>query len=96
MTIFGVDSRAVESQHDIPFVGLWYPREEGSAKAIEIELIDVRAADSLQVSYDFDRDGWVVKQARVFEWDGDDEECDPDWQEVAFIKAWARADRSEK
>ena len=96
MPTFAVDWEPIESKYEVPHVGLWYPRSDGSAKVLEIELLDVRAADSLQVSYDFDRDGWVVKQARFFEWDDDDDECDPGWQEVAFIKAWARADRSEK
>ena len=75
---------------EVPSVQLWYPRNDGSAEAIEIELSDVRAADSIQVSYDFDRDGWVIKQAAIFGWGGDDEICDPDWQEVAFVQAWAR------
>ena len=44
------------------------------------------------IKYDFDRDGWQILQASKFSWDGDDEECDPDWQEVAFVKAWARED----
>jgi hypothetical protein len=31
-----------------------------------------------------------VKQAGKFEWATEDEVCDQDWQEVAFVKAWAR------
>ena len=75
---------------DPPNVQLWYPRSDGNAKEIEIELSDTRAADSIKISYDFDRDGWVIKQASIFSWEADDNVCDPDWQEVAFIKAWAR------
>ena len=56
-----------------------------------MSLTDVRAADDIRISYDYDRDGWVIEQASIFEWDGDDEECDEDWQEVAFVKAWARS-----
>jgi len=93
MAIFAVDWNTQESIRDIPTVQLWYPRNKGSAKAIEVELSDVRAADSLQVSYDFERDGWIIKQASVFEWDIDDEECDSDWREVAFIQAWAREEK---
>jgi len=37
-----------------------------------------------------ERDGWVVKQAGIFEWPADDKTMDADWQEVAFIKSWAR------
>ena len=59
-------------------------------KKIEISLISTRAADSILIEYDLDRDGWVVRQASVFSWAADDENCDSDWQEVAFIQAWAR------
>ena len=68
---------------------LYYPRI-GPIDKIEVDLSDVRAADSIRISYDFTRDGWKIEQASIFEWDGDDKVCDPDWQEVAFIKAWAR------
>jgi len=49
----------------------------------------VRAADSILIEYDFDRDGYSIKQASTFR--GDVPGFDQDWQEVAFIKAWARA-----
>jgi len=72
-------------------IELCYPRiDDGRVNAIEVGLSDVRAADSIRVAYDFERDGWVVMQASVFEWDADDPVCDSDWQEVAFIQAWAR------
>ena len=68
---------------------LLYPRCSQVSK-IQIGLCDVRAADDILIEYDFDRDGWVIKQASTFRWDIDDEICDPDWQEVAFIQAWDR------
>lgn len=81
-------------------VPLWYPRQYDPAdsrfdqpRAVEIDLVCVRAADSIRVEYDFERDGYSVKQASKFEWDEDDEEQDPDWQEVAFVEAWARDKR---
>jgi hypothetical protein len=61
---------------------------------VEIGLMDVRAADSIQVSYDFDRDGWVIKQASKFEWTAD-ELMDDGWTEVAFVQAWALEKREE-
>lgn len=69
-------------------ISLWYP-QLADIKKIEISLRDVRAADSILIEYDFIRDGWVVKQASRFQWEIG-EECDPDWQEVAFIQAWGR------
>jgi hypothetical protein len=69
---------------------LWYPRTEGHPTHVEVGLVDVRAADSIRISYDFERDGWKIEQASTFEWAADDKVCDPDWQEVAFIQAWGR------
>lgn len=70
-------------------VELWYPRLAGQYHTVKVGLVDVRAADSVQVSYDFERDGWVIKQASRFSWAAG-EEPDEDWQEVAFVEAWAR------
>lgn len=78
-------------------VPLWYPRSykktdrrPGNPASVEVELVDVRAADSIRIEYDFDRDGYSIKQASTFEWELDDDARDADWQEVAFIQAWAR------
>lgn len=73
-------------------IDLWFPRSDvaGVIRKFVVGLSDVRAADSIRVSYDFERDGWIIEQASTFSWDGDDEKCDPDWAEVCFVKAWAR------
>lgn len=73
-------------------IELWYPRIE-NIDTIEIGLVDVRAADSIRIRYDFERDGYAILQASVFEWPVDDKVCDADWQEVAFIPAWQRDTR---
>ena len=75
---------------NVLFVDLFYPRIEDSINTIELGLVDVRAADSIRINYDFERDGYVIKQASIFEWEMDDEICDADWKEVAFIQAWMR------
>ncbi len=59
-------------------------------KQFVVGLCDVRAADSIRISYDYDRDGYKIEQASIFEFDCDDTVCDEDWQEVAFIQAWKR------
>ena len=70
-------------------VDLNYPRNTDSQiNTIQVGLIDVRAADDIQIKYDFDRDGWVVMQASIFEWDVEDTIRDEGWVEVAFIQAW--------
>jgi hypothetical protein len=71
------------------YVELSYPLQEQPAY-VTISLSHVRAADDVRISYDFERDGWIIEQASIFEWDGDDQVCDADWAEVAFAKAWAR------
>lgn len=73
---------------DCLHIDLSYPRGAGHVKAIQVGLMDVRAADSIQVSYDFERDGWVIKRQFYIE---HDEWMEPvgDWQEAAFIQAWA-------
>jgi hypothetical protein len=75
---------------DAIHIDLWYPGVEGNAKYIVLGLMHVRAADGIRISYDFERDGYKIEQASKFQWEADDPICDPDWQEVAFIKAWAR------
>ena len=82
---------------DTLFVSLWYPRIASETfKTVEVELVDVRAADSIRILYDFNRDGWSILQASIFEWDADDKEYDADWQEVAFIQAWGREVEKEE
>jgi hypothetical protein len=83
---------------DTLYVTLWYPRTDDEPNKIDIGLMDVRAADDLLIEYDFGRDGYSIKQASTFEWDDENDPnglCDPDWQEVAFIQAWAREKHNE-
>ena len=76
---------------DTLHIDLWYPlSDDFEVKQIQIGLIDVRAADDIRVSYDFDRNGWVIQQASVFEWEPDDTEQDQGWTEVAFVEAWSQ------
>lgn len=60
-----------------------------SSRVFEIGLNSVRAADSIRIYYDFKRDGYVITQASKFTFDAD-EPFDMDYQEVAFVQAWAR------
>jgi len=71
-------------------VELIYPTAGKNVNEIEIDLCCTRAADGIRISYDYERDGWVVKQASTFSWKADDKVMDEDWQEVAFIQAWGR------
>jgi hypothetical protein len=79
----------VKDHNKAEHVELWYPRHN-EKPYIQIGLVDVRAADDIRISYDFDRDGWKIEQASTFEWEADDTVRDPDWAEVAFVQAWGR------
>lgn len=63
-------------------VDLWYPRSDDEFNAVQVGLCDVRASDDLLIEYDFDRDGWVIKQEAG-------KAPDTQWQEVYFAQAWA-------
>lgn len=37
---------------------LWYPGVADRVDTVELGLVDVRAADSIRISFDFERDGY--------------------------------------
>lgn len=88
--------RIFERLGRIACVNLWYPRIDGDddrgdiVDEIRVGLCDVRAADDISISYDFERDGYVIKQMSNFG------SGDPDWQEVAFVQAWQREIETEE
>ena len=81
-----MESTGVRFYEDTAHVDLWYPRSRGIG-FVEVGLVDVRAADSVRLSYDFDRDGWRIEQREGIDRGGCIE--DGDWVEVAFLRAWA-------
>lgn len=80
-----VDNEITESRYEVPTVELWYPRVDGNAKELEIGLCDVRAADSIRISYDFERDGYAIRQSDCKL----DDHGEAKWIEVAFVQSWA-------
>ena len=90
------DSEKVGGEDDIvvrgetAHVDLWYPRSEGKTiRAVQVGLVDVRAADDIRITYDFDRDGYVIQQQVTWErFEDEPEDATEDWREVAFVKAW--------
>lgn len=70
-------------------VDLRYPRTKANPKAVVVGLEDVRAADNVRISYDFERDGWRVEQPSRSRWDIDEPQ-DDGWVEVGFFQAWQK------
>jgi len=68
-------------------VELWYPRSR-PVQFIELDLIDTRAADTIRISYDFNRDGWLVEQRHIAETKEGGHIADLEWKEAAFCPAW--------
>lgn len=75
-------------------VDLWYPRvgipnrTDDQPTEVRVDLVDVRAANSIVIDYDFGRDGYRVRMSTIHEWDADDEVMDEGLVEVAFIPSW--------
>lgn len=69
-------------------VVLSYPRSRPT-KGVCIDLSDVRAAPGIRVSYDFERDGWVVERPVNGPEEGER------WQEYGFFTAWNMEEPSD-
>lgn len=88
LATFDADDKSVN-------VSLWYPRlPDAPVTKVYVDMCCVRAADGLQIEYDFERDGWVIRQAKYFTWESEEqfEQLGYGWTEVAFIQAWASED----
>jgi hypothetical protein len=70
-----------------------YDRDKQST--LRIGMCHTRAADDIRIKYDSERDGWVIEQSSTFAWDCEDPVMDEDWQEAAFVQAWAREKEQE-
>lgn len=78
-------------------VEITYPQiTKSGVTKIYIDQESVRATDGIRLQYDYERDGWIIEQASRFAWRADDNVCDPDWREVAFIQSWAREESEDE
>ena len=87
---YGVGVRK-DKNGGVATIDLWYSGLPGNVHTLDIGLMDVRASDAIRVTYDFDRDGYVIMQCRLFlERIGDHSyEEKEDWIEVGFFQSWA-------
>ena len=71
----------IKIENNTVSVDLYYPRlEEIMPDAVEINIIDVRSADPIRIEYDFNHNGWVIKQSREQK-DGKEQ-----WVEVGYFQ----------
>ena len=70
----------------------FYPRCN-QVRFLEVDISDVRASDGVRVSYDFERDGYVIEQPCANYWFEGDEMIPSgdkrEWKEVGFFQSWA-------
>jgi hypothetical protein len=60
---------------------------------IGVGISHVRASDGIRVSYDYDRDGYVIEQQRLIGHDTWSEDTG-EWKEVAFVQSWGLQEES--
>lgn len=71
-----------------------YPRDKPIAR-LQVGLEDVRAANDIEIRYDFERDGWVIESPTKFMWFDGEDTNDHRMEEVAFIPAYSEAAEAE-
>lgn len=67
------------------YITIMYPDRDDPQYLI-LNLCDVRANNGIRIHFDFERDCWVIERPTVFEWQCDDEVCDPCFEEVALVQ----------
>ena len=73
-------------------VGLWYPLRNG-VNTVEIDLVDVRAARGIRVTFSHARNEWVILQPILRDDDGDKVN---QWVEVGSYPAYHAEYEKEK
>lgn len=91
MSDFKFKNLEISDRGKVANIEIQYPRN-GEFSEVKVGICDVRAADSIRVRYDFERDGYSILQASNFDYPQENPipENWEDWQEVAFIRAWGR------
>lgn len=80
MTTLKVDDYEVNSWRENTLnIKLPSPRPNKN-KHVELDLWHNKVSDGIRISYDFEREGWVIKQPYSL--------TDAEWREVGFFKSW--------
>lgn len=81
------DDLQTERHGDTLYVDLMYPGMGGRPRDVKIGLTHTRAADSLLIAFDFDRDGWSIRMDRTEDKGGFMDVVERD-VELAFLPAF--------
>lgn len=75
-------------------VEFFYP-DYDNPPSLLVDLMTVRAAPPIKITYDFERDGWSITQAKCLYAAGTEETDNvlrpvgpEEWVEMAFIQSW--------
>lgn len=82
---------SVTRHGDEVWVVLKYPHRavapiHGRAEHIVVDQDSTRSSDGLRITYDYDRDGYVIEQSTG----AYDKDSSLVWVESVFLKAWAK------
>jgi hypothetical protein len=62
---------------------------------VRVDLMDVRAANTLVIHYDLERDGWAIESPTKMGWEDGEDLYDERLEEVAFVPAYSAAAADE-
>ena len=82
----------IDEYHNRLQIDLCYSNIEPPKKIqyVGVGISHVRASDGIRISYDYDRDGYIIEQPYTIEVDkGSYIDCEEHWKETAFIQSWA-------
>lgn len=70
-----------DENENVLCVDLYFPKQE-QFNTVELDIVSSRANDTIRITYDFSRNGWLIKKSRIKQ---DIEYLYEYWEEVAFI-----------
>lgn len=89
-------SELAKRSGDTIHVDLWYPTVGADCRAVEVHLMCVRAANSLRVRFDHDRNGYVLEMEDILAHESHPNACSqlntPSYSEVGFVAAWEKGE----
>ena len=90
----GTDRETGEPLHH--YISISYPEiYKPDRTTVELDICHVRAAENIRVSYESDRDGWVIERPDMPNYNAETADEMP-WIEVAFVQSWIYEDENSE